>query len=120
MLNVHEGPNNFYWNPSRGLCIFEEGMITTDEPGYYEEGSHGIRIENELLCLKDEKNEYGQFMKFESLTICPYDLDPILKNQLTNEEKMWLNTYHKECFEKLSPYMNSYELEKLKEYTREI
>lgn len=120
VLNVHEGPNNFYWNPSRGLCIFEEGMITTDEPGYYEEGSHGIRIENELLCLKDEKNEYGQFMKFESLTICPYDLDPILKNQLTNEEKMWLNTYHKECFEKLSPYMNSYELEKLKEYTREI
>lgn len=120
VLNVHEGPNNFYWNPSRGLCVFEEGMVTTDEPGYYEEGSHGIRIENELVCVKDVKNEYGQFMRFESLTLCPYDLDPVLKNELTNSEKMWLNNYHREVFEKLAPYMNSYELEKLKEYTREI
>lgn len=120
VLNVHEGPNNFFWNSSRVSCVFEEGMITTDEPGYYEENSHGIRIENELLCVKDEINEYGQFMKFESLTLCPYDLDPILKNELTNSEKMWLNNYHREVFEKLSPYMNSYELEKLKEYTREI
>ena len=120
VLNVHEGPNNFYWNPSRGLCVFEEGMITTDEPGYYVEGSHGIRIENELLCVKDIKNEYGQFMRFESLTLCPYDLDPVLKNMLTNSERLWLNNYHREVFEKLSPYMNSYELEKLKEYTREI
>lgn len=120
VLNVHEGPNNFYWNPTRGLCVFEEGMITTNEPGYYEEGSHGIRIENEMLCLKDVCNEYGQFMRFESLTICPYDLDPIVVDDLTKAEKQWLNTYHAECFHKLSPYMNEYELEKLKEYTHAI
>jgi Xaa-Pro aminopeptidase len=120
VLNVHEGPNNFFWNPSRGLCVFEEGMITTNEPGYYVEGSHGIRIENELLCVKAEKNEYGQFMKFESLTICPYDLDAVLVDQLTKSEKEWINSYHKECYEKLSPYLNEYEKEKLKEYTREI
>ena len=120
VLNVHEGPNNFYWNTSRGLCVFEEGMITTNEPGYYEEGSHGIRIENELLCLKDFENEYGQFMKFESLTVCPYDLEPVFIDELTKSEKEWLNQYHKMCFEKLSPYMNEYELEKLKEYTKEI
>lgn len=120
VLNVHEGPNNFYWNTSRGLCVFEEGMITTNEPGYYVEGSHGIRIENELLCLKDFVNEYGQFMKFESLTICPYDLDAVLVDQFTSSEKAWLNAYHKECYEKLSPYLNEYEKEQLKEYTREI
>ena len=120
VLNVHEGPNNFYWNTSRGNCVFEEGMITTNEPGYYEEGSHGIRIENELLCLKDFVNEYGQFMKFESLTVCPYDLEPVLLDELTKSEKEWLNNYHKMCYEKLSPYMNEYELEKLKEYTKEI
>lgn len=120
VLNVHEGPNNFYWNTSRATCVFEEGMITTDEPGYYVENSHGIRIENELVCLKDEKNEYGQFMRFESLTLCPYDLDPLLKKDLTSDEKIWLNNYHRLVFEKLSPYMNSYELEKLKEYTKEI
>ena len=120
VLNVHEGPNNFYWNTSRGVCVFEEGMITTDEPGYYEEGSHGIRIENELLCLNDFKNEYGQFMKFESLTVCPYDLDPVIVDELTKSERKWLNDYHKMCYEKLSPFMNDYELIKLKEYTREI
>ena len=120
VLNVHEGPNNFYWNTSRGNTVFEEGMITTNEPGYYEEGSHGIRIENELLCLKDFENEYGQFMKFESLTICPYDLEPVLLDELTKSEKEWLNNYHKMCYEKLSPYMNEYELDKLKEYTKEI
>lgn len=120
VLNVHEGPNNFYWNTSRGVCVFEEGMITTNEPGYYVEGSHGIRIENELLCVKDEKNEYGQFMKFESLTICPYDLDAIIQSDMTKSEIEWLNQYHQQCYEKLSPYLNEYEKDKLKEYTRKL
>lgn len=120
VLNVHEGPNNFYWNTTRGMCVFEEGMITTDEPGYYEEGSHGIRIENELVCMKDEKNEYGQFMRFDSLTLCPYDLEPVMMDELTKDEKAWLNAYHQEVYEKLSPYMNDYEKEKLKEYTKAI
>ena len=99
--------------PATGLLntnyIINIACDTVYEPGYYVEGSHGIRIENELLCLKDFVNEYGQFMKFESLTICPYDLDAVLVEELTKSEKDWLNAYHKECYEKLSPYLNEYE-----------
>ena len=69
LLSVHEGPNRFHWQ--RGGAVLEEGIITTDEPGVYVEGSHGIRIENELICEKGEHNEYGQFLKFENLTFGP-------------------------------------------------
>lgn len=122
VLNVHEGPNNFFWksNPAKPATVIEEGMITTNEPGYYEEGSHGIRLENELLAIKTEKTEYGQFMAFETLTLAPLDLDPILVEELTTAEKNWLNQYHKEVYEKVSPYLNEYEQTKLKEYTRSI
>ena len=73
ILNVHEGPNGFRWKivPERNDSgKLEEGMITTDEPGVYIEGKYGIRTENELICVKDEKNEYGQFMRFEEHYLC--------------------------------------------------
>ncbi len=73
LLSVHEGPNNFHYG--RMSCKLEEGMVTTDEPGVYVEGSHGIRIENELVARNGEHNEYGQFMYFENITYCPIDLD---------------------------------------------
>ena len=78
LLSVHEPPNGFRWRqvPDRNdSAVLEEGMVTTDEPGVYIEGSHGIRTENEFICVKDELNEYGQFMRFEMLTWAPIDLD---------------------------------------------
>ena len=98
----------------------EEGMITTDEPGVYLEGEYGIRTENELICVKAEKNEYGQFMKFENITYAPIDLDGIVPEEMTGREKKLLNAYHKMVWEKISPYLNDDEREWLKEYTREI
>lgn len=123
LLNVHEAPNGFRWRivPERNdSCILEEGMVTTNEPGVYIEGSHGIRIENELLCKKGEKNEYGQFMYFETLTLTPIDLDAVLPEEMTATEKKILNDYHKKVYETLLPYMNEEEGKWLREVTREI
>lgn len=123
ILNVHEGPNGFrpkLLKDNEMNCILEEGMITTDEPGIYIEGSHGIRIENELLCKKGIKNEHGQFMYFENLTFAPIDLDAIIPELLSIKEKNMLNNYHKEVFKKLAPFMDEKELKWLKEYTREV
>ncbi len=123
LLTVHEGPNAFRWKTVNGLDttpVFEEGMVTTDEPGVYFEDKYGIRIENELLCVKDVKNEYGQFMRFEPLTLVPIDLDGIDTSFMTKFEIDALNEYHKTVFEKLNPYFDGEELEKLKYYTREI
>lgn len=123
LLSVHESPNSFRWRLSEDRpqsAVLTEGMVTTDEPGVYAEGSHGIRIENELLCKKSEKTEYGQFMEFEHLTYAPIDLDCVDVSLLTEEDKVRLNGYHAMVFEKLSPYFEGEELEFLKEYTREI
>lgn len=121
--SIHEPPTGFRWYivPSKNEHHqFEEGMMVTDEPGIYEEGEFGIRIENNLLTVKGEKNKYGQFMHFETLNFVPIDLDGIDPDELTRSEKEWLNEYHKECFEKLSPFMNDEERAWLEEYTREI
>ncbi|MDE6132697.1 MAG: M24 family metallopeptidase C-terminal domain-containing protein, partial [Oscillospiraceae bacterium] len=123
LLSVHESPNSFRWRLSEDRpqsAVLTEGMVTTDEPGIYVEGSHGIRIENELLCKKCEKTEYGQFMEFEHLTYVPIDLDCVDVSLLTAEDKVRLNNYHEAVFEKLSPYLEGEELELLKNYTREI
>jgi len=123
LLSVHEGPNSFRHKivTDRPVsAVLEEGMVTTDEPGVYVEGSHGIRIENELLCKKEKKTEYGQFMEFEVLTYAPIDLDCIDLGQLDEKDRERLNGYHKMVYEKLSPYFKDEELEFLKEYTREI
>lgn len=123
LLSVHESPNSFRWKLSEDrpqTAVLEEGMVTTDEPGVYVEGSHGIRIENELLCKKCGKTEYGQFLEFEHLTYAPIDLDCVDISLLTAEDKTRLNRYHASVFEKLSPYLEGEELEFLREYTREI
>ena len=123
LLNVHEGPNSFRFKPldfAEESWVFEEGMVTTDEPGIYIEGSHGIRIENELLCKKAEKNEAGQFMAFEDLTYVPIDLDGIQADLLDDREKEILNRYHKEVFAKLSPFFEGEELAWFSNSTREV
>lgn len=123
VLNVHESPNGFRWKivPERNdSCVLEEGMITTDEPGIYVEGSHGIRIENELITRKGEANEYGQFMYFQTITVAPIDLDAIDAGQLNADEKKWLNDYHKHVYDTLAPYLDEDIQVWLKEYTRAI
>ena len=121
--NVHEGPNGFRWKivPERNdSCIFEEGMVTTNEPGVYIEGSHGIRIENELICQRGPKVGVDQFMEFETITFAPIDLDGVNPEYMEKSEIAWLNNYHEQVFEKISPYLNEEEVEWLKKYTRAI
>lgn len=123
LLNVHEGPNSFRWRlmpDYQDNAVLEEGMVTTDEPGIYIEGSHGVRIENELLCRKGESNESGQFMYFEDLTCVPVDLDGVEVSLLEEKDKKRLNAYHREVFEKLSPYFAGEELDWLKEAVRAV
>ena len=118
LLNIHEGPNSFRWN--NAPTAIEEGTITTDEPGVYVEGSHGIRIENELICKKAEKNEYGQFMEFEMLTYAPIDLDAVEPKYMTDREKKVLNDYHELVYNTIAPYLTEEEREWLKVYTRPV
>lgn len=123
VLNVHEAPNGFRWRvvPERDdSCVLEEGMVTTNEPGVYIEGSHGIRIENEVVTRKAEKNEYGQFMDFEVITFAPIDLDAVDASLMLEDEKKYLNNYHKAVFDKISPFLSKDECEWLRNYTREI
>ena len=121
LLSIHEPPADFHWQQyARQTAVLEEGMILTDEPGIYIEGSHGIRLENEILVRKGEKNEYGQFMYFEMLTFIPMDLDAVKAEMLPQETRIQLNDYHKAVYEKVSPYLNEDEKEWLKQYTRAI
>ena len=126
LLNVHEGPQNINWKihtsgGRRGNATpLEEGMLTSDEPGLYLEGKYGIRTENLLLCRKAEKNEYGQFMEFETVTLVPYEREAILPEMLTREELEWLNHYHKKVYETIGPLLNEEERNWLKEATAEI
>ena len=117
-LNVHEGPQSI--RNDNNNVILEKGMIITNEPGIYLEGKYGIRIENMMLVVEDEKTEFGQFMKFETITYCPIDLAGINKDMLTESEKQWLNNYHQEVYTKLAPYLNEEERVWLREETREI
>lgn len=81
-------------------------MVTTDEPGVYIEGSHGIRTENELVCRKLEENEYGQFLGFETITCAPIDLDAVIPEQMSPRQRGWLNDYHAFVRETLLPLMH--------------
>lgn len=118
-LNVHEGPQGI--RPEGNSTVLKPGMIITNEPGVYKEGKHGIRIENTLLIVKDiNSEEFGEFYKFKTISYCPIDLNGVVIEMLTNEERDWLNNYHKIVFEKLSPYLNDEEIEFLKVQTREI
>jgi len=117
-LSVHEGPQSI--SPKPNTVKLEKGMIVTIEPGIYREGKHGVRTENMVLVVEDEKTEYGQYMKFEPLTLCPVSLKGINPDMLTKQEKEWLNTYHKKVLETLSPYLDAEEKAWLEENTRSI
>lgn len=121
LMNIHEAGAGFRWQyrPNEAHPL-EAGMVITNEPGIYIEGSHGVRIENELLVCKGEENDYGQFMYMEPITYVPMDLDAVNPDIMSAEEKKWLNDYHKDVYEKLSPYLDGEEKEWLKEYTRAI
>ncbi len=121
LLNVHEGPNAFRMKGTEGAGgVFEEGMITSNEPGFYLEGEYGIRLENLLLCKKDEKNEYGQFLTFETLTLVPFDRSCIKPECMSQRELDCLNSYHKRVYEMISPYLTEAEREWLEKETMEI
>lgn len=117
-LNVHEGPHQIRmeYRPAP----LRAGMTVTDEPGIYLAGRFGVRIENTLLVVPYLSTECGDFLGFETLTLCPIDTAPIIVSMLTPDERAWLNSYHKTVFEKLSPYLNDEEKEWLREATREL
>ena len=106
-LNVHEGPQGL--RQSGNKVPLELGMVITNEPGVYKEGKHGIRIENTLLVVKDELNENGQFYRFNTISYCPIDLNGVNVKMLNKEERLWLNRYHRNVYERLSPYLNKEE-----------
>lgn len=122
LLNVHEGPNSFSWRkrPGKASTVLEEGMITSDEPGYYVEDEYGIRHENMIVCKKWKKTAFGQFMCFEHLTMVPFDLEAVVPEQMNEKERELLNEYHARVYENISPYLNEEEKTWLKEATRRI
>lgn len=122
VLNVHEGPQNIRYRyvEGAGEAVLEEGMLVTDEPGVYLQGRYGIRTENVLLVQKDFENEDGQFMKFETLTFVPIDLELIDVKCLDEKTKDYLNDYHRQVYEKVSPYLNEEERNWLKENTKNV
>lgn len=119
ILNVHEGPQNMRWRFTEGMSEvpIEAGMDISNEPGVYIEGSHGIRIENIMVAENDVKNEYGQFMHFKTLTWVPIDMEAIDGKYLTETQKLFLYSYQKAVYEKVSPYLTKEEAEWLKKET---
>ena len=117
-LSVHEGPHQIRmeWKPTP----LRAGMTVTNEPGLYLSGKFGVRIENTLLIKDYQTTEFGKFLQMESLTLCPIDLTPVDFSMLQPEEIEWLDTYHRDVFEKLSPYLEGEDLEWLREATRPV
>ena len=117
-LNVHEGPHQvrMEYMPAP----LHAGMTVTDEPGLYLAGKFGVRTENTLLIKPYQETEFGKFLQMESLTLCPIDTDPIDVDMLLPEEQEWLNSYHQEVYDKLSPYLNMEEKQWLENATRKI
>ena len=117
-LNVHEGPHQIRmeYRPEP----LRAGMTVTDEPGIYLEGRFGVRTENTLLIVPYMKTEFGEFLQFESLTLCPIDLRPVVVEMLTKEERQWLNDYHRRVYDVLSPYLNNEEKAWLENTTKPI
>ena len=118
---MHEGPQSIgsrastYYN-----APIEPGMLTSNEPGIYRADEWGIRIENLVLTVEDQKTEFGDFLKFETVTLCPLDTTLIEKAMLSQAEMDWVNTYHKEVYDKISPKLNEVEANWLKEKTNAI
>lgn len=117
-LNVHEGPHQFRMNHMPALLL--PGMTVTNEPGIYRAGHHGVRTENTMLIVRSKETEFGDFYRFEPLTLCPIDKEAILTELLSPEERQWLNDYHSLVYEQLSPLLNPEERSWLKEATAAI
>ena len=117
-LNVHEGPQSIRMNENP--IPLQPGMITSNEPGVYKAGSHGIRTENLVLTVPAGKGMFGNYLKFETITLCPICRKGIIKELLTAEEIKWLNKYHQTVYEKLAPDLNNDEREWLKEACKAI
>ena len=120
-LNVHEPPQGIITGlNSRGTTVHEAGMFSSNEPGFYKENEYGIRIENLILATDELENEYGKFMRFETVTLYPIDLQLIDKALMTKEERAWFNQYHKEVYRKLSPKLKVEERAWLKDKCKTI
>ncbi len=119
LLNVHEGPNAFRMRYAEDSA-FEEGMVTSDEPGFYPEGQYGIRLENLIVCVKAEKTAYGQFLCFEPLTMVPFDPDAIDTEMMTEEDKRLLSAYHKKVYDCIAEKLTDEERSWLEKVTASI
>jgi len=117
-LGVHEGPNSI--SPAVNETVPKPGMIYSNEPGFYKEGEYGIRLENTIMVVECCKNSFGSFLGFETLMLCPFDLDTIDLRDLTDMELVWLNDYHMVTYDRLSPFLNEDEKAWLKNATRRI
>lgn len=118
VLSVHEGPQNI--GPSNNTVPLEPGMVISDEPGYYEAGQFGVRIENLVLVREREKTAWGRFLEMETLTLCPYEREAIDTALLTPGERAWINAYHRRVREELSPRLKGEDLRFLEQATEEI
>lgn len=117
-LNVHEGPQSIRQELKDQVIL--PHMVTSDEPGIYREGSHGVRHENMILCVPITVNEFGEWYGFETLTLCYFDTSALVVELLNEDEKAWLNTYHQTVYEKTAPYLTSEEARWLAEKTKAI
>ena len=117
-LSVHEGPQSIRMNENP--IVLQPGMVTSNEPGVYKAGSHGIRTEDLTLVCKDKEGMFGEYFKFETITLCPICKKGIIKEMLTAEEVKWFNDYHRTVYEKLSPSLNEEEKKWLLEATKAI
>lgn len=117
-LSVHEGPQSIRMNENP--IVLQPGMVTSNEPGVYKAGSHGIRTENLTLVCKDKEGMFGEYFKFETITLCPICQKGIIKEMLTAEEVKWFNDYHQTVYKKLSPSLNEEEKKWLLEATKAI
>ncbi len=123
LLNVHEGPNSIRYKIGSGKNISAEmkpGMITSNEPGFYMPDEYGIRLENMIVCVERNTNEFGKFLAFETLTLVPFELEAVRMDMLEASEIQLLNEYHARVYERISPYLNTEEKQFLKEITRQI
>ena len=117
-LDVREGPMSI--RQEFNDRAIEEGMVMSNEPALYRLGEYGLRTENMMVCVKDCSTDYGDFLRFETLTLCPIDLGAIEKSLLNEEEIGWLNNYHRWVYDELSPLLNDELKAFLKEETRSI
>ena len=115
LLNVHESGVGF-----GAQTVFEPGMLTSDEPGLYRNGQYGIRLENLMLCQEDRTTSFGDFLHFETVTLCPFEREAILPNLLSPQEKSTLNEYHDRVYQTLSTYLDKPAAQWLKQQTQEI